>query len=298
MIIVLQNDNNRRRTFGEKILFTNWDLKLKEKPARSKSMVLGELSRLSRPCSPLEQEKALKAGWLRRQRSIMKNWQLRWFVLRTEALYFYKDQDESKAQGCIPLQGSQVNEVPSNQDDPVRHLFVIVPGSAGEKDRSGVGHESFLLMANSQSDMEEWVRAIRRAIWAPLGGGVFGQHLEETMTYEAQCGTPREVPVLVEQCACFIREHGLKEEGLFRAPGQTNHVRELQDAFDRGEKPVFDSSTDVHTVASLLKLYIRELPEPIIPFSKYTQFLSCAQLLNRDKEMVIKLLLYFLLKYL
>uniref|UniRef100_A0A3P9JYV2 Rho GTPase activating protein 22 n=1 Tax=Oryzias latipes TaxID=8090 RepID=A0A3P9JYV2_ORYLA len=249
---------------------------------RSKSMVLGELSRLSRPCSPLEQEKALKAGWLRRQRSIMKNWQLRWFVLRTEALYFYKDQDESKAQGCIPLQGSQVNEVPSNQDDPVRHLFVIVP-SAGEKDRSGVGHESFLLMANSQSDMEEWVRAIRRAIWAPL---VFGQHLEETMTYEAQCGTPREVPVLVEQCACFIREHGLKEEGLFRAPGQTNHVRELQDAFDRGEKPVFDS-TDVHTVASLLKLYIRELPEPIIPFSKYTQFLSCAQLLNRDKEMGI-----------
>uniref|UniRef100_A0A3B4X4F2 PH domain-containing protein n=1 Tax=Seriola lalandi dorsalis TaxID=1841481 RepID=A0A3B4X4F2_SERLL len=50
-------------------------------------MVLGELSRVSRPCSPLDQEKALKAGWLKRQRSIMKNWQLRWFVLRTEALH-------------------------------------------------------------------------------------------------------------------------------------------------------------------------------------------------------------------
>uniref|UniRef100_A0A3Q1CNU0 Rho GTPase activating protein 22 n=1 Tax=Amphiprion ocellaris TaxID=80972 RepID=A0A3Q1CNU0_AMPOC len=255
--------------------------------ARSKSMVLGELTRVSRPCSPLDQEKALKAGWLKRQRSIMKNWQLRWFVLRTEALYFYKDQDESKAQGCIPLQGSQVNEVPANQDEPGRHLFEIVPGGAGEKDRTGISHESFLLMANSQSDMDEWVRAIRRAIWAPLGGGVFGQHLEETMLYEAQCGPQRLVPVLVEQCVGFIREHGLKEEGLFRAPGQTNHVRELQDAFDRGEKPVFDSSTDVHTVASLLKLYIRELPEPIIPFSKYTQFLSCAQLLTKDKEMGI-----------
>ncbi|XP_026164442.1 rho GTPase-activating protein 22 isoform X2 [Mastacembelus armatus] len=255
--------------------------------ARSKSMVLGELSRVSRPCSPLEQEKALKAGWLKRQRSIMKNWQLRWFVLRTEALYFYKDQEETKAQGCIPLQGSQVNELPANQDEPGRHLFEIVPGGAGEKDRTGISHESFLLMANSQSDMEEWVRAIRRAIWAPLGGGVFGQHLEETMLYEAQCGPQRLVPVLVEQCACFIREHGLKEEGLFRAPGQTNHVRELQGAFDRGEKPVFDSTTDVHTVASLLKLYIRELPEPIIPFSKYTQFLSCASLLTKDKEMGI-----------
>ncbi|GAA6213823.1 rho GTPase-activating protein 22-like [Lates japonicus] len=255
--------------------------------ARSKSMVLGELSRVSRPCSPLDQEKALKTGWLKRQRSIMKNWQLRWFVLRTEALYFYKDQDETKAQGCIPLQGSQVNELPAHQDEPGRHLFEIVPGGAGEKDRTGISHESFLLMANSQSDMEEWVRAIRRVIWAPLGGGVFGQHLEETMLYEAQCGPQRLVPVLVEQCVCFIRENGLKEEGLFRAPGQTNHVRELQDAFDRGEKPVFDSTTDVHTVASLLKLYIRELPEPIIPFSKYTQFLSCAQLLNKDKEMGI-----------
>uniref|UniRef100_A0A1A7YDU2 Rho GTPase activating protein 22 n=1 Tax=Iconisemion striatum TaxID=60296 RepID=A0A1A7YDU2_9TELE len=252
--------------------------------ARSKSMVLGELSRLSRPCSPQDQDKALKAGWLKRQRSIMKNWQLRWFVLRTEALYFYKDQDENKAQGCIPLQGSQVNEVPANQDESGRHLFEIVPGGAGEKDRTAISHESFLLMANSQSDMEEWVRAIRRAIWAPLGGGIFGQHLEETMSYEAQCGPQRAVPVLVEQCVCFIRQHGLKEEGLFRAPGQTNHVRELQDTFDRGEKPVFDSSTDVHTVASLLKLYIRELPEPIIPFSKYTQFISCAQPLTKDKE--------------
>ncbi|XP_074501825.1 rho GTPase-activating protein 22 isoform X3 [Sebastes fasciatus] len=255
--------------------------------ARSKSMVLGELSRVSRPCSPLDQEKALKAGWLKRQRSIMKNWQLRWFVLRTEALYFYKDQDETKAQGCIPLQGSQVNELPANQDEPGRHPFEIVPGGAGEKDRTGISHESFLLMANSQSDMEEWVRAIRRVIWAPLGGGIFGQHLEETMLYEAQCGPQRLVPVLVEQCVCFIREHGLEEEGLFRAPGQTNHVRELQDALDRGEKPVFDSTTDVHTVASLLKLYIRELPEPIIPFSKYTQFLSCAPFLTKDKAMGI-----------
>ncbi|KAM8859683.1 rho GTPase-activating protein 22 isoform 2-T2 [Spinachia spinachia] len=257
--------------------------KPQEFAARSKSMVLGELSRVSRPGSPLDQEKALKAGWLKRQRSIMKNWQLRWFVLRTEALYFYKDQEETKAQGCIPLQGSQVNELPVNQDEPGRHPFEIVPGVAGEKDRTGVSHESFLLMANSQSDMEDWVRAIRRVIWAPLGGGVFGQHLEETMLCEAQCGPQLLVPVLVEQCVCFIREHGLQEEGLFRAPGQTNHVRELQDAFDRGEKPVFDSTTDVHTVASLLKLYIRELPEPIIPFSKYTQFLLCAQLLTKDK---------------
>lgn len=62
--------------------------------------------------------------------------------------------------------------------------------------------------------------------------------------------------------------------------------------------PLSYSATDVHTVASLLKLYIRELPEPIIPFSKYTPFLSCAQLLTKDKAMVITYLLNTSLVYL
>ncbi|XDV50449.1 hypothetical protein PO909_019506 [Leuciscus waleckii] len=113
--------------------------------------------------------------------------------------------------------------------------------------------------------------------------GIFGQRLEDTVQYERKFG-PRLAPLLVEQCVDFIRERGLKEEGLFRMPGQANLVKELQDAFDCGDKPLFDSNTDVHTVASLLKLYLRELPEPVIPFNKYEDFLTCAQLLLKDDE--------------
>lgn len=51
---------------------------------------------------------------------------------------------------------------------------------------------------------------------------------------------------------------------------------------------VFRSNTDVHTVASLLKLYLRELPEPVIPFHKYDEFLTCAKLLGKDDETVGK----------
>ncbi|XP_026866728.1 rho GTPase-activating protein 22 isoform X2 [Electrophorus electricus] len=100
--------------------------------ARSKSMVMGELTRSSsRPSSPGLQERALKAGWLKKQRSIMKNWQLRWFVLRTDHLYFYKDEEETKPQGSIPLHGCQVNELMTNPDEPGRHLFEIVPELRG-----------------------------------------------------------------------------------------------------------------------------------------------------------------------
>ncbi|XP_045293935.1 rho GTPase-activating protein 22 isoform X9 [Leopardus geoffroyi] len=171
-------------------------------------------------------------------------------------------------------------------------------GGTGEREKVPANPEALLLMASSQRDMEDWVQAIRRVIWAPLGGGtarrshahpleplpsgIFGQRLEDTVHHERKYG-PRLAPLLVEQCVDFIRERGLTEEGLFRMPGQANLVRDLQDSFDCGEKPLFDSTTDVHTVASLLKLYLRELPEPVVPFARYEDFLSCAQLLTKDE---------------
>ncbi|XP_056146517.1 rho GTPase-activating protein 24 [Lampris incognitus] len=148
-------------------------------------------------------------------------------------------------------------------------------------------HETYLLMASTQNDMEDWVKTIRRVIWAPFGGGIFGQKLEETVRYERRFGN-KLAPMLVEQCVDFIRQWGLQEEGLFRLPGQANLVKELQDAFDCGEKPSFDCNTDVHTVASLLKLYLRELPEPVIPFSQYEEFLACTKHLSKEDEMGMK----------
>ncbi|XP_042840173.1 rho GTPase-activating protein 24 isoform X1 [Panthera tigris] len=228
---------------------------------------------------------AMKCGWLRKQGGFVKTWHTRWFVLKGDQLYYFKDEDETKPLGTIFLPGNKVLEHPCNEESPGKFLFEVVPG--GDRDRMTANHESYLLMASTQNDMEDWVKSIRRVIWGPFGGGIFGQKLEDTVRYEKRYGN-RLAPMLVEQCVDFIRQRGLKEEGLFRLPGQANLVKELQDAFDCGEKPSFDSNTDVHTVASLLKLYLRELPEPVIPYAKYEDFLSCAKLLSKEEEAGIK----------
>jgi len=54
-----------------------------------------------------------------------------------------------------------------------------------------------------------------------------------------------------------------------RLPGRNKIVRELRDAFDIGGTRPSIQDIDVHTVASLLKAYLRDLPHPIVPVDHY-----------------------------
>ncbi|XP_058715178.1 rho GTPase-activating protein 25 isoform X2 [Poecile atricapillus] len=231
------------------------------------------------PGSPPVPERPLKLGWLRKQRSFVRNWQLRFFVLQGQQLRYYKDEDDAKPQGCLSLQGSTVKVPASNPEEGGKFIFEIIPGGCGEQNRAG--QDSCVLMASSQAEMEEWVKSIRRALGS-ASGAVFGQSLADTMAYEQRFGQLL-VPILVQKSAEFILEHGVAEEGIFRLPGQDSLVRRLRDAFDAGERPSFPRDTDVHTVASLFKLYLRELPEPVVPWLQYEDFLLCGKLLEADE---------------
>ena len=39
---------------------------------------------------------AMKCGWLRKQGGFVKTWHTRWFVLKGDQLYYFKDEDETK----------------------------------------------------------------------------------------------------------------------------------------------------------------------------------------------------------
>ncbi|NXA42144.1 RHG25 protein, partial [Eudromia elegans] len=276
----------------------NWDFNLKmdaARIARSRSVMTGEAAPAGAPAaSPCPAERPLRAGWLRKQRSIVRNWQQRFFVLRGQRLLYYKDEDEAKPQQRSP---QALMPFPSSMS---LHKCWFFAGPCGEQNRAG--QDSCVLMASSQAEMDEWVKSIRRVLGSASGGKgqreqlswrpkredvqqspVFGQRLVETMAYEQKFGQ-HQVPIVVQKCAEFIREHGMSEEGIFRLPGQDNLVKQLRDAFDAGERPSFDRDTDVHTVASLLKLYLRELPEPVVPWGQYEDFLLCGQALDADES--------------
>ncbi len=70
-------------------------------------------------------------------------------------------------------------------------------------------------------------------------------------------------------CLCL----GLSETGLFRVGGSVKHCKELRKSFDEGGFPELDSM-DVHTSASLLKVFIRELPGGLIPEPHRMQLLQ------------------------
>lgn len=82
------------------------------------------------------------------------------------------------------------------------------------------------------------------------------------------------VPVVLQQCVEYFAEHGVEHEGLFRLSGNADTVRALRVAFDAGKEP--DLGNDPHSVAALLKLWCRELPEPLLTWELYDPFLATA----------------------
>jgi hypothetical protein len=63
-------------------------------------------------------------------------------------------------------------------------------------------------------------------------------------------------------------------EGIFRLSGNAVRVREIKTQFDRGQDVDLSKETDPHVVAGLIKLFLRELPEPLFPFDFYTPLME------------------------
>ncbi|NXH13849.1 FA13A protein, partial [Bucco capensis] len=90
---------------------------------------------------------------------------------------------------------------------------------------------------------------------------IFGVPLE-TLTEDA---TQRGVPFPVTQMVEYLEVCGLEHVGIFRISGSVNKIRELKQKYNQGEKVDLFHDGDVDSVASLLKLFLKELPVAVFP---------------------------------
>ncbi|XP_039753813.1 rho GTPase-activating protein 44-like [Pararge aegeria] len=103
---------------------------------------------------------------------------------------------------------------------------------------------------------------------------VFGYPLEEHLRV-----TARTIAFPIELCVCTLHELALNEEGLFRIAGGTSKVRRMKLSLDAGlfSVPLPPDYRDMHVVASVLKSYLRELPEPLLTFRLYENFILASK---------------------
>uniref|UniRef100_A0A1A8L185 RalA binding protein 1 n=1 Tax=Nothobranchius pienaari TaxID=704102 RepID=A0A1A8L185_9TELE len=92
----------------------------------------------------------------------------------------------------------------------------------------------------------------------PIFGAPLGEALKRTALYDGI-----QLPSIFRECVDYIENYGMKCEGIYRVSGMKSKVDELKAAYDREECPCLEEY-DPHTVASLLKQYLRELPENLL----------------------------------
>lgn len=99
--------------------------------------------------------------------------------------------------------------------------------------------------------------------------GVFGVNISSVTKRERS-----KVPYIVRQCLEEIERRGMEEVGIYRVSGVATDIQALKTAFDTNNKDVsvMMSEMDVNAIAGTLKLYFRELPEPLFTDELYPNF--------------------------
>ncbi|VDD79154.1 unnamed protein product [Mesocestoides corti] len=95
------------------------------------------------------------------------------------------------------------------------------------------------------------------------------------------------VPVLVTACVEEVERRGLQEEGIYRISGAATAISYLQGLFDQDVALAIKQIGDyeINVVSGLLKLFFRELPEPIIPPANLVELITASAITNENAKM-------------
>jgi len=126
-------------------------------------------------------------------------------------------------------------------------------------------------------------------------GRVFGVSLSESLSVasaevivQSELVSFGRIPILIAKCGAYLKANALETPGIFRIAGNGKRVKELQFIFSTpptyGAKFNNWDAYSIHDVASLLRRYLNNLEEPLIPLEFYESFRKPIQ----DKPRIIK----------
>ncbi|KAG9070728.1 hypothetical protein KI688_008268 [Linnemannia hyalina] len=203
--------------------------------------------------------------------------------------------DETRSQ-VMPLRSSPF----SNPFKKLQNTFHSSGSSKKSLDSGSVKTERLASSASSVHSMMSWrskgAEILSKKAWGrtrknsePTLGAkglpttpLFGSSLEEAVRMSHIPGSPM-VPAILVRCAEFLEAKGIDEVGLYRVPGSHASVQKLKLMFDSGKDHnlLAMDAVDPNDIATLLKLYLRELPTPLLPAVFLEQFQT---LLSTDRQ--------------
>jgi hypothetical protein len=116
---------------------------------------------------------------------------------------------------------------------------------------------------------------------------MFGTTLEEILASQNEKFPELEIPWIQRELTSeIIRLGGLSTEGIFRLPGEIDRVNALRvDVEDYHVR----NADDAHVACSLLKLWLREMAEPIFPTELTEEILNTSENKEESVQIVAKL---------
>lgn len=88
----------------------------------------------------------------------------------------------------------------------------------------------------------------------------------------------RDIALPIEACVMMLLSEGMKEEGLFRLAAGASVLKRLKQTMASDPRSLQEFCSDPHAVAGALKSYLRELPEPLMTFDLYDDWMRAASL--------------------
>lgn len=117
---------------------------------------------------------------------------------------------------------------------------------------------------------------------------IFGVSLHLAVE-RSRCHDGVELPLVVRDCIDYVEEHGMNVEGLYKVPGVKSKVQYLKKLYNQRETVnILDFEPTVAT--SLLILFLRELPQPVLEtsemISRFEQAASTKEVAHREAQLI------------